>query len=114
VVDKVDAHTQRSATGLLVEDQHDTALQFVHKQFKTYGDLGIVTERVLEELENRKDDRKLIDVYASLKQLALENGEGSQDRKIQHAIALLKKSTPQTGRYISRIMLGTLRLGFLI
>lgn len=106
-------HTDGEAQlGLLTDDQSDARIAFVHQQFKTYGDLGIVTARVLEETSNTSDKRTLIEVYKHLRELAMESGEGSQDRKIQRLVVLLKKSTAQTGKYIARIILGTLRLGF--
>ena len=77
--------------------------------FSHMGDLGAVAESITSE---KKDARELLDVYRALENIAKESGEGSQERKQHLLIALLRESAPLSAKYITRIVLGTLRLGF--
>jgi DNA ligase-1 len=51
-------------------------------------------------------------VYESLSDLEKMGGAGSQEEKAKKLKELLKKLEPESGKYIMRIILGTLRLGF--
>ncbi len=81
--------------------------------YKKFGDLGIVAEncyRVLEQDNNLKV--RVADVYAEFMKLAKEGGEGSQEKKIIILANLLKSVDALSARYIARIPLDKLRLGF--
>lgn len=77
--------------------------------FKDMGDLGNAAASILPE---KSDTRSLLEIYNLLTEMAKEQGEGSQERKLQAMAELLREASPQTAKYLVRIVLGTLRLGF--
>ena len=83
------------------------------KRFKKVGDIGTVIE------EYKKSQISLIEKKLSVKQvfdrlteIAKVSGEGSQDKKIQWLATLVNEVDSLSGRYLVRIPLGVLRLGF--
>ena len=81
----------------------------VLKEFKQKGDLGTVSEF----LYNGKDTKmSVLTVYAALREIALLHGTGSQEQKIAHVATLLSHVDTLSARYIVRIPLDKLRLGF--
>jgi DNA ligase-1 len=81
------------------------------KQFKSAGDLGIVAERLSTEAKT-KGNLKVVDVYEQLVKISRDGGEGSQERKVEKMSLLLTGLDPLSARYVSRIPVGKLRLGF--
>ncbi len=81
----------------------------VTKLYKEKGDVG----NVAQELGKGKGgDLTVLEVYGKLLEIAKDNGEGSQDRKIEKMASLLKNLDPLSCRFIARIPVGKLRLGF--
>ena len=86
----------------------------VQKIMQETGDVGLTAEKVLQ-----KKPRTLVPVgkltvqelFDTLQKIADASGTGSQDRKTNLLVSLLQKSSPQGAKYISRIVLGTLRMG---
>ena len=83
--------------------------QHVLATFKEMGDLG---DAVASVLPAKIDTRSLLEIYRSLTAMAKEQGEGSQERKLDAMATLLREASPVTAKYLVRIVLGTLRLGF--
>lgn len=73
------------------------------------GDLGSVLDSVKW---HGTDDLTVLEVYKSLCVFEELSGTGSQEKKSVHLQELLKQVGPTGGKYIVRIVLGTLRLGF--
>lgn len=92
----------------------------VQTEYKRVGDLGDVAQQVaisksgdsLREGKNQKSKMPVIDVYNTLYKIAMESGAGSQERKLSGIAELLKSVGPLSGKYIARIPVGKLRLGF--
>ncbi|MBI4136762.1 ATP-dependent DNA ligase [Candidatus Roizmanbacteria bacterium] len=90
----------------------------VTKLFKEKGDLGLVAETLANDARSKKhDERKLktqnvSTIYETLLRIAQEEGSGSVERKIQGFSELLKDLDPLSAKYIVRIPVGMLRLGF--
>lgn len=103
-------HTQQ--LGLLGENDKDSRIAVVLSVFKRSGDLGLAAGEIFEKQGKKHDARSVAAMYDDLLAVAKESGAGSQDRKLQRVIVLLKSCTAQTAKYIVRIVLGTLRLGF--
>jgi len=85
----------------------------VGAEFKKTGDLGKTAEacyRVLKQGATKSIS--VNNVYATLLGLAKESGLGSQDKKIKILSELLKSVDSLSARYIARIPLDKLRLGF--
>lgn len=84
-------------------------IEKVRGAFKSKGDLGIVAE----SLGKRKDAGLSVgEVYDEMMKAALESGHESQERKVEIMAQLLSKVDPLSARFISRIPVGNLRLGF--
>lgn len=97
--------------GMAVEKSADEIIQ----EFKKNGDLG----NVMEELKIKKEklkitikNLKITEVFEILEKVAWESGAGSVERKLQLLSSLLNQADPLSAKYIVRIILGKLRLGF--
>lgn len=78
--------------------------------YKSLGDLGLVWSKVSKR--HAESDMEVLDLYKSLSQIASESGGGSQERKLQLIEDLLVELSANEGKYVIRILLGKLRLGF--
>ncbi len=78
--------------------------------FKKTGDLGDTAEK----LKNKTQGVNLtvLEVYERLLEIAQETGEGSVERKINKMARLVEKISPSAAKFVVRIPLGRLRLGF--
>ena len=82
----------------------------VREMYKKSGDLGVVAE---ELGRGRKGNgMEVAEVYAELLKIAQDSGESSQERKVTAMADLLKNLDSLSARYVTRIPLGKLRLGF--
>ncbi|MFZ5438285.1 MAG: ATP-dependent DNA ligase [Patescibacteria group bacterium] len=85
----------------------------VNKIYKTNGDIGKTTEEVLMVVSKKLGNSKtILAVYQDLKTIAQESGEGSQERKTSLLLKLLQSLDPVSAKFVSRIVVGKLRLGF--
>lgn len=81
----------------------------VREEYKQKGDLGLVAE----SLSNKKSsDLTVEEVFEKLKSIALDEGEGSVERKITAVAKLLQSLDSLSTRFVTRIPIGKLRLGF--
>lgn len=81
--------------------------------FKKIGDIGSVAQELSksQKLKNSKNP-SIENVYENLFDIAKDTGTGSQDRKIEKMANLLNQMDPLSVRFIARIPVGRLRLGF--
>jgi DNA ligase-1 len=87
----------------------------VMQEFKREGDLGQAVEKIKSDSTKHKTYNKkisIVDVYEKLYKVATSGGKGSQDEKIKLLGNLLAEVDPLSARYIVRITLCKLRLGF--
>jgi len=92
---------------------YDQNLEEVTKIYKQTGDLGNVAESLSVTSDGlRVKNITVHEVFLKLVAIADDNGEGSQDRKIEKFAELLKSLDPLSVRYVARIPVGKLRLGF--
>jgi len=84
-------------------------IQGVTKLYKEKGDVGNVAQ---ELSKGKSGGLSVLDVYEKLLGIAKDNGEGSQDRKIEKMADLLRNLDPLSARFVARIPVGKLRLGF--
>ncbi|MFZ5376337.1 MAG: ATP-dependent DNA ligase [Patescibacteria group bacterium] len=100
----------------------------VDSEYRQIGDLGLLAEKIINQfraqssvLSPRLDNvdisqtgggQTILQVFDSLQQVAKQGGEGSQDRKVNQMVELLRKNDPVAAKFIVRIILGKLRLGF--
>ncbi|MBU0457389.1 MAG: ATP-dependent DNA ligase [Nanoarchaeota archaeon] len=86
----------------------------VKKIMQETGDAGLTAEKVLQ-----KKPRTLVplskltidELFEKLHKIAKTSGSGSQDLKTNILASLLQKSSSKGAKYITRIALGTLRMG---
>lgn len=94
--------------------------------YKQKGDVGLMAEDILlnwteystkntqVSLDSYNYSPKTLDideVYNSLTQIAQASGAGSQEKKMTTYLNLMLCSDPLSAKYISRIIIGTLRIG---
>lgn len=89
---------------------YDKELDDVNRIYKDMGDLGKVAEKLAADDEGK--GLSVTQVWESLEKIAKDKGEGSQDRKIQSLADLLDNIEPLAARYVVRVVIGKLRLGF--
>lgn len=81
----------------------------VRKLYKEKGDLGETAESIARSIGT---GLSVAEVYKELHKIAIDEGTGSQQRKIESTAKLLSKLDPLSARFVSRIPVGKLRLGF--
>jgi DNA ligase-1 len=77
--------------------------------FRQEGDLGAAAQKLAHSSTQKVSVEEVFHILYSLTEL---NGQGSQERKVETLANLLQKLDPLSVRYIVRIPLGKLRLGF--
>ena len=80
--------------------------------FKKTGDLGAAAEICALQKKRTHSDIATSKVYEELLAVANEGGQGSQEKKIALLAALLSSMDALSARYLARIPLDKLRLGF--
>lgn len=93
------------ALALLLDQSESSILEKAKKE----GDLGLL---IKEDEWKAKDDLTVNQVYKELCAIEEMSGTGSSEEKINALVALLKQVDPLAARYIVRIIIGKLRLGF--
>lgn len=88
-------------------------LLLVTSIYKKNGDVGNTAEFLAKSEDRRvKSELSVTETFEKLLEIAKDGGEGSQDRKIEKMADLLAKADPLSARYLARIPVGKLRLGF--
>ncbi|WP_410508778.1 ATP-dependent DNA ligase [Methanosarcina hadiensis] len=81
----------------------------VKKRYARTGDLGDVAFELSKKMEI---SLTIEDVFQRLVQIKKVSGKGSQEEKTGLFSDILQKATPEEAKYIVRLVLGRLRLGF--
>lgn len=85
----------------------------IFKDYKDNGDLGNTIEKFRKEIkQSSSKNLNISEVYNELLLIAQVGGEGSVERKINKMANLLKELDPLSTKYVVRMPLGKLRLGF--
>lgn len=84
----------------------------VEEMFSKTGDLGITCENFAKAKNIKHSNISISEVYDSLKKAAQTGGSGSVDIKIEIISTLLTSLDPLSVRFICRIPVGKMRLGF--
>ena len=79
--------------------------------YKKSGDLGSVVYE-LKGPKQKSKDLTITEVYSKLLEVAQIEGTGSQDLKLNKISSLLNDLEPLSAKHVTRIILGTMRLGF--
>lgn len=78
--------------------------------FAEHGDLGTVAKIVLSN--NKDKGMSVVEVYEKLIEIAYIEGTGSVESKMKKTTVLLNSVDSLSAKFITRIILGTTRLGF--
>lgn len=81
-------------------------------EFKKIGDLGEVAEKLAKEKQIKGKETSVESVFEALKKIAETGGSGSVEVKIETLSNLFKNLEPSSSRFVARIPVGRLRLGF--
>lgn len=93
-------------------DEESILAQVKEKQRQT-GDWGETSRQISADLNLKlTQELTVLEVYQLLREIALTNGEGSQEEKLQQLVALNEKLDAESVKLVSRIVIGKLRLGF--
>ena len=92
-----------------ITDASGKDLTEIQQHFRSSGDLGITTEHFLSGQHGTNLD--VHTVYSQLCDLAELAGKGSVEQKVEALTALLHSATPTEAKYISRFVVGRMRLG---
>ena len=90
------------------------AIKKIEDGYRDDGDLGAATENMLKlktQTTFKAESITLERVYETLLKISTFEGKGSQDWKLKHISSLLNDATPIEGKFLLKILLGTLRLG---
>ncbi len=105
-------------TNLFNEQDYSLYQQQIEKKYKQEGDLGLAAQNIIQKVYQEKDDTEqrgqatIVEIHQALIEIAQDEGEGSQDRKIHATKRLLVQLDPLSVRYVVRVIVGNLRLGF--
>ena len=81
----------------------------LEEEYKKLGDLG---DYVAKETKGVGGKMKVVDVYKILWKIGTESGEGSQERKVNGLVDLLRSLSSLERKYVVRMVLGKVRIGF--
>lgn len=93
----------------IIASSNSKDLAKVKNLYKQKGDLGDVAGSLSK---NRGKKLNVNQVYQRLYKIAVDEGTGSQERKIKEASKLLSDLDPLSSKFVARILMGKLRLGF--
>jgi len=81
-------------------------------KFKNSGDLGEIAQNLKQGQKKSFTNFSVTEVYQKLYQIAVEGGSGSVERKVNQMAELLIQVDPVSAKYLVRIPISKLRLGF--
>jgi DNA ligase 1 len=103
--------------GLFGEPDYSSSNDQITKLYKSNGDIGAVAFQLMSGWLNQTPEYtpqslNITQVYDQLVTIAKEGGAGSQERKLLKLVSLLKACDPVSAKFITRIIVGKLRMGF--
>jgi len=96
----------------VISEAYSQEQSVVVKEYKKLGDLGAVAQEFAKQKKIQGKELKVVDLYDRLVEVARDEGEGSQERKVKKLAGLLKELDANSVRFVARIPVGKLRLGF--
>lgn len=92
------------------EVKQDARKKELKTRYKQLGDIGALAEELLKN--STGEGLSVPQVYEQLVALTQIEGEGSQEYKIHHVAHLFQQLDGLSARYVARMIMGQLRLGF--
>lgn len=98
----------------VISNAYGVSKEEVLDKYRNLGDLGNTAEYYANDrgIMGKEKNVKVVDVYEKLISVAKDEGGGSVERKVKGLSELLAKLDPLSVRFIARIPVGKLRLGF--
>lgn len=97
----------------MLENAYGVKSLEIQNLYSKSGDLGDVAYEILKDTKAKsKTTPSILAVYKKLAELAEVAGTGSQDLKIKKMTEILQSLDRISAKFITRIVLGTTRLGF--
>lgn len=104
------------AVDLFGESSSENKIQEVERLYKQIGDIGQTALAVREASASltsaRPSSMSLQEVFEDLLRIAQDSGQGSQERKVAALSSLLGRLDALSAKYVTRIVMGKMRLGF--
>lgn len=94
----------------IIADILEVPIETIEKQLKEVGDVGDLLAK--HPWYKTKSARSVTEVYQALVEIEKMSGTGSQEQKAEALKQLLLSLTVDEAKYVVRIILGKLRLGF--
>lgn len=91
---------------------YDISEKDILADFKKIGDVGELAESLSSKVKHATSNLSISHVFGQLEKIAKTSGSGSVELKIETMSELLKSGDALSARYITRIPVGKLRLGF--
>lgn len=82
------------------------------KEYKKVGDLGELAEKLKQESGSKKQELSVTEVFEKLQEVTDAGGAGSVEKKLSILSELLKSLDGNSARFVGRIPVNKLRLGF--
>lgn len=87
--------------------------KFFETEYRKIGDLGMTVEHFKKQFSSFEEKSlSVVEVFKALDLLARKSGPGSQDAKSNLLAQLIRELDPLSCRFLVRIPIGALRLGF--
>jgi len=96
----------------VIAEAYGKEVSEVRMLYKQKGDLGDVAYALSTKYKVRSKKLSVSQVYDELLRIAQDEGEGSQERKVKSTAKLLGELNPLSVKFVARIPVGNLRLGF--
>jgi len=85
----------------------------VKEEYKKRGDMGNLTFFLAEKKKTEKKETLSVnEIYEEFVKIAKDEGEGSQERKVEELARIIKQLDSLSAKFVARIPIGKLRLGF--
>ncbi len=104
--------TSEGETDLFGQVDETKVVKEVMSEYKKLGDIGLLAQKVREKVPVQSKNLDILTVYNHLKEIAKASGVGSQERKLELLVSLLEDLDSLSARYVVRVIVGKLRLGF--
>jgi DNA ligase-1 len=105
-----DKMMMRIIEAALSSPKHIVSIEKILAEYKNTGDLGNTIYNLLTT--DKGGNIEVTELHEALVDIAQTEGSGSQDSKISKTAVLLKLLDKNSAKYVTRIILGTTRLGF--
>lgn len=93
-----------------ISEAFNTKSEEIENEYGKSGDLGLVVATLADK--NKTTGSEITQTYNSLLEIAKLEGSGSQEQKVTKTATLLKDTDSTSAKFITRMVLGTTRLGF--